>query len=164
MFDCSWTDHKTETVGQRKSKKDQNGSIKSSGNSTKHRRQASLISSSSNSTEPVPPKTKPALLDFLGENSQSKKPTLNRTKSQSKLSAFAAEKSINASQWVAHNQASATELPALETYGTSLYMQRPRSNPTHGRLPLRTVFMGSSYNSDAEQSSPSEGSYCLNPW
>ncbi|CZR67390.1 uncharacterized protein PAC_17289 [Phialocephala subalpina] len=135
MFDVSWTDPAKETVGERRTRKKQNGgSVRKQGLS----RRSSMRSSRSAES------SKPSLLNLFG---QSRKP-LERGVSQSKLAS--------------ENFASTSKLPEesknqrLSTYTTgseSSAHELPGTSTT--RIPENEFFEGRE-SSDAEQSNASE--------
>jgi hypothetical protein len=142
MFDVSWTDPSRETVGQRKSRKDQETNGLS--------RESSIRSS--RSSDSTPPQTRPSLFNILNG---SKKETLHRSgshsKSRSKTSSFRSD----------HPSKSATRLSssAAKSHPSNQESpEEPATTTTATRIPVNGFFSrGSSYNTDAEQSSSSEG-------
>lgn len=134
MFDVSWTDPERETVGQRKSRKDQHGNFRS--HTPSIRRSTSVDLSSR--------QTKPSLLTLFGG---SKKAALARTGSHSKLSALSTENTTKASRRVSSYTIASTDSSSLEVSEIT----------TTTRIPTRNFFSGGPYQSDGEHSSPSDG-------
>jgi hypothetical protein len=134
MFDVSWTDPTRETVGQRKSRKDQHA------NSL---RQTPSIRSS-RSTDSSQAVAKPSLLNlFTG----GKKGDLIRTGSQPKLSALRPESSKSKASRRASSYTVSSDHSSHE-------VSIPTTTTT--RIPANNLFTGNPYQSD-EQSSLSEG-------
>jgi len=136
MFDVSWTDPTRETVGQRKSRKDQHA------NSL--RQTPSIRSSrSTNSSQVV---AKSSLLNlFTG----GKKGDLTRTGSQPKLSALRPESSKSKAS---RRVSSYTVASDSSSHDVSI----PTTATTTTRIPVNSLFTGGPYQSD-ERSSLSEG-------
>ena len=142
MFDVSWTDPSRETVGQRKNRKDQ----ESNGIS----RASSVRSSRSSDSTPAP--IRPSLFNLFNG---SKKESLHRSGSQSKLSSFRGD----------HPSKPARRLSSYTVSSQSSQQEAPEETAaTRGgtRIPVNGLSSrGSSYNTDAGHSSSSEGRRCL---
>ncbi|KUJ21433.1 uncharacterized protein LY89DRAFT_577391 [Mollisia scopiformis] len=131
MFDVSWTDPERETVGERRTRKEQNG-----GSSRKQNvisRRSSMRSSKSTES---PAAAKPSLLNIFGSG---RKPAIDRAKSQSKLYS----EDVNDHRVSIYTSGSETSAP--ESFGL------PAT-----RIASNSFFDGRSSHSDTEQSNPSE--------
>lgn len=133
MFDVSWTDPAHETVGQRKSRKEQKENGISRGSSVR----------SSQSNESIQqPQNRPSLMNVFG-SSGNKKRSIQRVGSQSRLSALPNEEISKPSRRVS------SYTVASDSSGQDF---APVS-----RVPSNSFFTGGVYSSDAEQSNVSEG-------
>jgi hypothetical protein len=156
MFDCGWADPNSETVGQRRNRIERNGTAQSGRGNSGRLRRSSMLSSKSSEATASP--SKPSLLNLFGGNASSQNTIVNKIKS-TRIVALENEKSSNALQWVAKNQA-AVDTPEQEvTEKTSKFPVKPPSD-IEGRLPINTV-VAANDNSDAEHS-PSEGRSATN--
>jgi hypothetical protein len=135
MFDVSWGDPKSETVGQRKNRKEQSASARSNS------RRSSIHSSGSGSTQSPSTTTKPSLLNLF---SGVKTPPLSRAGSHPKLSSLGVQDATNPSRRIS-NYTVTSDTSALEF-----------SDPTTtARFPA-SGFFHAPYLSD-DQPAPSEG-------
>jgi hypothetical protein len=133
MFDVSWTDPTTETVGQRKNRKN----LESRGLP----RRPSIHSTSSSEAPSV--QTIPSFLNVFG----GKKQALSRTRSNSKVSSHTEdfiEASTGALNYTARSEGSGHKLSS-----------------TIAELPANGYFTGGPRQSDAEQCSLSDGMFQL---
>jgi hypothetical protein len=149
MFDVSWTDPSQESVGQRKTRKDQhsNGisrgsSVRSTGSSESRASKASKVSRGSDST---PIQSRPSLFSLFAGN---KKGALTRNGSQSRPSILANDKIVKASRRISSYNA-----PSEPTSPQATTMTRIATNEEgSGR---------DSCNTDTDISSPSDGRQLL---
>lgn len=133
MFDVSWTDPTRETVGQRKSRKEQ----KENGIS----RDSSVRSSQSNESMQLP-QIRPSLLNvFASDGIKSK--SIKRAGSHSRLSTLPTEDTSKSSRRVS------SYTVASDSSG--------RDFTPATQIPANNFFTGGSYHSDADQSNISEG-------
>jgi hypothetical protein len=133
MFDVSWTDPTRETVGERKTRKDQKANGLSRGSSMR----------SSRSSESSNPLGRPSLLNRFNGN----KKDLTRTGSQPKLSAVRAEQANTSARRMATCTVR-SESSVLESSSSTNTTRKPGSS-----------FDG--VHSDAEQSCTSDGKTSL---
>ena len=143
MFDVSWSDQTQETVGQRKTRKDQRSkgisrgsSVKSSGSSAS---QGSKGSKSSDSTG----NSKVSLFGFFASNQKS---ALSRNDSQSRASALNPGTNAKTSRRISSYISSESSSPP--TYKTL-------SIPENDDFTLRNM-----YKTDTAVSSPTDGRRC----
>ncbi len=145
MFDVSWTDPTRETVGQRKTRKEQEVANGTSRKSPALSRRSSVRSS--NSSGSTFGHHKPSLLNFF---SGSRKETVSRfgyqAESQTAQASDAGEpQSRRLSSFISSSEFSGQDLPGTTT-----------------RIPSTGFFAGSvPYYSEGELSGRSEGSYYL---
>jgi hypothetical protein len=135
MFDISWTDPTRETVGQRKTRKEQQANGLSRAPSTR-----SSKSSGSSQTQ-----AKPALFSLFGGS----KKILGRAGSHSKLSALRNEQALKASRRI-----------SSYTVASDSSAHEPPVPTTTTRIPVNGFFAGPPYNAES-QSSSSEGKVTL---
>jgi hypothetical protein len=141
MFDVDWVDPTRETVGQRKSRKDQQSNGFSRSSSIR----------SSRSSDSISNQQKPSLLRLFS----SKKPDTGRAASNSKLAVQGNESNHKSSKrmstYTVTSDTSIQEMPKL-----TVAASRRSAN-------ANDFFAGPPYNADSDRSDPSDGMLYILP-